>query len=377
MKILYAAYRHDPLTRSAEIGADAQFLDAIKNSGAEVRVVGPFTQAPLLLERIIKNLYKALTKKRYIKYDISNSLRASRAVSKAAREWQPDLIFSLYPPPLAFYNGTIPCVFRTDATFIGSQLQSPEFQSYGNAALKINIWMESKVIRKSARVITHSEWVKQSLINDYRLDPQRIAVYPNPASLPVEWLPVEVNIQKEKEIKSPLRLLFIGRDPYRKGLDVATQTIEQLNQTGMPAVLHICGLSGASSKNIIYEGNLNKADDTQRNHYLDLLSSAHLLLHPARFDPSPRVTSEAAAFGTPTITNDVGGLATTVKDGESGIVLPRNSPPEAYAQTIRELINQPERYYALCKSTRARYEKELSREVAGKRLNQILKEVAK
>ena len=63
---------------------------------------------------------------------------------------------------------------------------------------------------------------------------------------------------------------------------------------------------------------------------MNFFHKAHLLLHPARFDASPIVTSEAAAFSTPTITNNSGGIATSVKHGVSGIVLARKSKPASY-----------------------------------------------
>jgi glycosyltransferase involved in cell wall biosynthesis len=89
------------------------------------------------------------------------------------------------------------------------------------------------------------------------------------------------------------------------------------------------------------------------------------------------VTSEAAAFGTPTITNNVGGMATSVEDNVSGIVLLPNSPPELYTQKILELFNNPHRYFDLCDSTRDRYERELNWQAASHRLAEIFHKVVK
>ncbi len=102
---------------------------------------------------------------------------------------------------------------------------------------------------------------------------------------------------------------------------------------------------------------------------------ADILIHPARYEAAGIVPSEAAAFGVPTITNDTGGLATTVADGISGIVLPKNSPAEAYVQAIQELVASPERYRSLCETTRLRYERELNWDVAGQRVADILRQV--
>ena len=61
----------------------------------------------------------------------------------------------------------------------------------------------------------------------------------------------------------------------------------------------------------------------------------------------------------PTITNNVGGLGTTVQHGVSGIVLPAKSDSSAYVREILKLIKNPSRYTELCQNSRKRYEKEL------------------
>jgi glycosyltransferase involved in cell wall biosynthesis len=375
MKILFASFRHDPTLPGSETGADYQFLKALQKNEIETKVVGPFLKHPILIERIIKKFYKLISGSQYLKYDLSNTIRASLAVGKYAREWRPDLIFTLYPPPLAFYSGNIPCVFRSDATFLGSYAQAPKFHQYGKLILKTNAWIEKKAFNKCALIITHSQWTAQSLVNDYKLSADKIVVFPNPSSLSENWIPSKIDVRTEKEFKGQVRLLFVGRDEYRKGLDIALETISQLNNHGLPSVLTVCGLDGHDQEHVKYTGNLNKSDDNQLIQYISLLRNSHLLLHPARFDPSPRIISEAAAFGIPAITNSAGGLATSVKNNISGIVLPQNSSPKQYVEAIIELFQNPERYYELCRTSRERYEHELNWTVAGSYLAKILKKV--
>ncbi|NDJ36620.1 MAG: glycosyltransferase, partial [Chloroflexi bacterium] len=88
------------------------------------------------------------------------------------------------------------------------------------------------------------------------------------------------------------------------------------------------------------------------------------------------VPGEAAAFATPTVTNDTGGLGTTVAHGESGIVLPKASPAAAYADAIQALVSDAARYYSLCETTRARYWRELNWDAAGERVAALLREAA-
>lgn len=85
--------------------------------------------------------------------------------------------------------------------------------------------------------------------------------------------------------------------------------------------------------------------------------------------------SEAAAFGLPTITNAAGGLATTVQHDQTGIVLPEDSPAQAYADAITDLLNDKTRYQRYRVNARDRFDDILNWEKAGIRLAKIIKEV--
>jgi len=373
MKVLYAAYRHDPCNPDLASGADYQFYRALVKNNVDVRFIGPFIKPAFILERGLRKLYRRWTNKRYLKFDLTNAWRASKELERIDRIWKPNVIFMLFFPSLVFYRGNTPAVFRLDTTFKGQQKDHP---LYGQWALNVSVWQEQQAFQKCAKLITHSVWSKQNMQEEYGVDPQKIVVMPNPAALPKHIIP-PAKMVKPMPLKYPLKLLLVGRDYHRKGIDIAIEVTHRLNQNGVPTELTICGLHGKGDQYCHFTGRFQKSDPKQLKAYTQLYQAAHFLLHPARFDPSPIVTSEAAAFGLPTLTNNVGGLATSVKDGESGIVLPKHSPPEAYIRVIREYLENPERYYDLCRTTRQRYERELNWDVAGKRVVSILEDVVK
>jgi glycosyltransferase involved in cell wall biosynthesis len=158
-------------------------------------------------------------------------------------------------------------------------------------------------------------------------------------------------------------------------LDIAIEVTRMLNAGGLPTELTVCGADGQSDRYIKFVGSFMKNDPKELEQYAELYKRAHLLIHPAYFEAAGIVPGEAAAFGTPTITNNTGGLATTVKDGISGIVMPRGSPAGAYVARIKELIANPKIYYNLCRTSRERYELELNWQVRGKWLGELLREV--
>lgn len=377
MKVLYVALRHDPRDPDRASGADYNFCQALLRNGMDVEVVGPFNERPIFLERALKHLNRRIGKNRYTKYALTNVWRSSQGLNKADKELNPDAIFTLFPSPLVFYQGRTPCVFRTDTTFMGMHSQGSEYLRQGPLALRIAMWQERQAFHKCTRVITQSEWSRQVLKQEYNLADEKICVFSNPAALPPHIIPDNVDIGATKRLSGPLQLLTVARDFERKGVDIALEVVAQLNASGVAAELSVCGVQGDAQPHVRYVGLFRKSVAAELEQYAQLYERAHFLIHPARFDASPIVTSEAAAFATPTISNASGGIATSVAHDESGVVLPMGSPAKAYVEAIMALIQEPQRYYDLCQRTRKRYERELNWNVAGQRVAEIVREAAR
>ena len=370
MKILFVAY-HDPGVMDLASGTDYFYYQAMCEHGFEVKIIKDMIVPPSRLERLVANLYQR-TGKRYIKFNMTTVWKASQATNKAVREWKPDLVFAIAHFPFVFYTGKAPCVYRIDSTAYGEEMAWPRS---GWPALRVNMWQERRAQQHCARVLTASAWSKNILAGVYKVPAEHVRFIASPSSLPMQVVPASVDILAWKKLSGPLRLLLVGRDYRRKGIDIGIDIVHKLNEAGLRAELTVCGAQGSSDEYVRFVGPYKKSDPEQLEKYVALYRQAHLLIHPAIFEPAGIVPSEAAAFGTPTITNDVGGLATTVKDGESGIVLPKGSPAEAYVQKIVELVNAPDDYYRLCRKARERYERELNWKYAGNWLADTLREV--
>ncbi len=370
MKVLFATRKFDPRNPMPSTHVEFYFHSAFVNNGFEVITVGPFIKYHNRLEKTIKRVYRRLARGGYVKYPLSSVWRVSRDVNRMEKLTNPDLVFAVVPPPFVFYNGRAPCVLRADSLSLTNHQQYPTF---GRSALACMAWQDRRALKKCARIITHSDWSKDGLIRDYSVPPEKIVVLPLAAPLASSDVPDHVDVGA-KRLVPPYRLLFVGREAYRKGLDVAIEVVDTLNAWGIPAELTVCGLHDKDSAHTHFAGLLRKSDPEQLQRYIGFYRQAHFVLHPARFEPYGQFTSEAAAFGVPVITNDVGGLRAAVTD-ESGVVLPRGSPPAAYAEIISELVSNSDRYYALCASTRARYERDLTWDVLGKQLAVVLRHV--
>ena len=368
MKVLYVSF-HDPTKIDIGNGMDYFHYQSICNRGFEVKYFEPVISSPLWLEQLVARAYQR-TGKRYLKYKLTTTWRASQATNKAVREWKPDVVFTIYPAALVYYNQAAPCVYSLDTTIYGLEKFWP---LYGWPSLMVSMWQERRAFRRCRKVLTNSEWSRKIITDVYKVPKENMEVFPLPSTLPPQCVPDKVNMDW-KALEKPLRLLLVGRDYRRKGIDIAIEVVHQLNASGIFTELTVCGTQGQEDQFVKFVGPFKKGDPEQLEQYIDLYRKAHLLIHPALFEPAGIVPSEAAAFGTPTITNDVGGLSTTVADGESGIVLPGGSRPEAYAQAITQLIQDPEKYYALCWKTRQRYDRELNWDSAGKWFASVLRQ---
>jgi len=170
--------------------------------------------------------------------------------------------------------------------------------------------------------------------------------------------------QPTNQLTNPPTILFTGRLRYYKGIDTLITALGNL-----PGV-HL---------NIVGEGPMREVWATQaaemglseRVHFLgevddaelpDVYRQADLFILPcnARAEAFGSVLLEAMASGLACITTEVGsGTSWVVQDGVTGLVVPPRDP-QALAQAIRSLLDDPERRAAMGRAGRARVEAEFT-----------------
>jgi len=370
MKVLYATGRYSPLKHDEGSGTDYRLYHALLEQGVDLEFIGPFEDTPSLPERVYRKFHALFSRRRPAKYSQAMLKRGSNALAEAVNEFQPDVIFSKNLAPLVHYRSALPVVYMLDSTVAAFNRDWSTFSRFESWRM---VRWEKKVLQQASCVITRSEWTKTSLVNDYGYPVEKIHIVHNSSSLPNSVIPA--NPVFELPDFSTLRLLFVGRIGHLKGIDIAIEVTHQLNASGIPAELRVVGTKGEDQPHVHYAGVFKKSIESELNEYASQYRWPHFLLHPARYDAAPIVTTEAAAFGVPTITNAVGGIASTVQDGVSGIVLPAASPAAEYARVVRQYIDNPQEYLALRRSTRQRYEQELNWDIAGKKIVAIIRQV--
>lgn len=366
MKLLFVTARWDPRDPDSGSGVNFNAYVELHKRIADIRIAGPFESKLTFGERVIRKVGLWFTKKRLIKFYPSYVRHSNQVVQELIDSYQPDVIFSKASIPLVNVERSAPFIYMCDSTVKWTTDNWPLFSPLGS---KIMEKWEEKVIKKASHIITFSQANADVLEQYYQIPGDRITVHPIPSSLPHD----DENFQaKPLNSGDKLKLLLVGKEYHRKGVDIAIETTQQLNAAGIATELRIVGQNHADLDHVKFMGLYEKKDPAQLEKYMDNYRWAHFLLFPSRFDAAGIVPSEAAGFGIPTITNAAGGIATTVKDGVSGVVLEKHSPASEYARVIQHYWSHPDEFQTLCRTTYDRFLAELNWNALGGKIFSII-----
>lgn len=354
----------DPLDRWSFSGTHSRMLHALRDVFENVDSLGPF---PLLRwQNAIGYRVNALSRRILGKqYDFLHSgifsvLQGRYFRRKAKKCGCQILLAPAASTEIAFLNVGIPIIYSPDATFRQVRNVYPRFSELLAISLKEADWIESRAIRRSQAIVVSSTWAKQSVVEDYDYASQRVALAsygPNLDEVPTK----EEAFRRLKRDTTECRILFLGVDWNRKGGEIAYRAWQELIKMGVNARLTVVGCrpTGLDS-NVRIIQSIDKNDPAQERILRDILLESHLLLVPTRADCTPIAFSEAAAFGVPVYTSDVGGVASVVADGVSGRVLPFWATPEEFAKAIYADWNDTIGYQAMVRGARQEYEQRLN-----------------
>ena len=151
-----------------------------------------------------------------------------------------------------------------------------------------------------------------------------------------------------------LKLLYVGRISKEKSLDVLVQAFKRIEKQVPHTRLILVGdgpyrremqkeLKGAR---VLFTGEITGEALAQA------YASSDLFIFPSSTDTFGNVVLEAQASGIPVVVTDKGGPKENLIDGQSGVVVPAESP-QAIADAVSRLCSQPERLSRMKQAARA------------------------
>ncbi len=271
-------------------------------------------------------------------WTVRAGLRARRGIRRLRRDGPLDALFIHTQVPAVLAAGQwrrIPTIVSVDAT----PLQYDELglvygHERGNRHVEALKWRANRsCFRRAAHIVAWSSWAKDGVVEGYGIDAGKITVVP-PGVTPSVWRRPDA----ERREGDPLRILFVGGDLERKGGDVLLKAFEALLSSSVgPLELHLVTKAEVPELPgvVVHRGLTPNSPEL-----IALYHRSDVFCLPTRGDCLPMVLSEAGAAGLPLVSTAVAGIPEIVKDGHTGLVVPRDDV-DALTRALRRLADDP------------------------------------
>jgi glycosyltransferase involved in cell wall biosynthesis len=201
----------------------------------------------------------------------------------------------------------LPCVLSIDATigqFTALEYGGPR-DRWSPRQERILARLERRAIEGAAAVVAWTEWNAEALRRECDLRQTQLAtIHPG---LDADWWS-EAATHRPARHEAPLRVLFVGNDVRRKGLD---RLIEAIGRLDGEAVLDVVSGDEVEEREAI---RVHRGVEARSERLRELYAKADVFALPTRADAVPWAVLEAMAAGLPVIASRVGAIEEMVGD---------------------------------------------------------------
>ena len=374
-KILFLT-RLDPEDIKSWSGLNYYMLNLLKKK-FDVITVGPLSNRVRYIFLIKKFFFLLFG----IKFDIDRSILVAKdfayQIKKKIEKKKYDIVLTSDTYLLSFFTTNKPIYIWTD--FLFSTYYSTYYKNFRihPNTIKEGNYCESLALKKAKKIFLTSRWSVKEAIKDYKISKNKFSIVPFGANVNPE--PKRETIIKNIDNKKfkILKILSVGVSWKRKGMDKAIKLIKKINTIGQKAELYIIG--SIPPKNYSLPKNVfiikfldkNKVEDQKLLTRYFLKSHLNVLFSTA--EASAVVYSEASAFGLFTITHDVGGAASIIKNNVNGFRFKIGDYDiDLIAKYILNIFNNKRRFVTKSRMSRNEYDKRLNWSYSEKLFNKSI-----
>lgn len=220
-----------------------------------------------------------------------------------------------------------------------------------------------KIYQGAECFITWSEWMAQSLYNDYQLPEENVSVIP---------IGIDQTIWKAENRSihlGPVKILFVGGEFYRKGGQSLLDAFHKLDSGS--AELHIITRTKIDQQESIFVYNDLEPNSPE---LISKFQESDVFVFPTLADSFGIVALEAMSTGLPVIATNIGALPEIVKNGEHGYIIEPDDTDQLHAALVK-LIKNPEMRQQMGKNGVERVSKMFNAERNARRVIELCKEI--
>ncbi|MCL2135707.1 MAG: glycosyltransferase family 4 protein [Candidatus Bathyarchaeota archaeon] len=194
---------------------------------------------------------------------------------------------------------------------------------------RCHIYAEQMAAVKCDVAIACSNEVKAELVQFYGISPKKIKVIHNGVNVE-KFIPVDKKLARKKLSlpENNTYALWVGSNPYRKGLFTAIKAVEK----SRCSKLLIAGQTGTNFGKTVFLGKIPEQD------LIAAYNAADILLFPTIYEGFPMVPLEALACGLPVVTSVESNMGEIIMDGVHGFIV-NDKSFAAYQEKIDQVIN--------------------------------------
>jgi glycosyltransferase involved in cell wall biosynthesis len=206
--------------------------------------------------------------------------------------------------------------------------------------------LEGELYRKALRVFVGSDFVRNALIEQYKVEPAR-AVNSGFGAGDAFGDPYDKQFDGRT-------VLYIGKGDFeKKGGTLLMKAFERVRRAVPQAELHIVG----QDRLPVQDGVVNHGFVRDRAKLVGLMRGAHVFALPSLVDRNPISILEAMSASTPCVASDYGAMPEMV--GDAGLIAPCNDV-DALAAALIRILQDADLARAMGERGRRRFEQQFN-----------------